>query len=61
MRLLPAALLLGLTACSGISVAHDYDPQADFSALKTYSWYAAPEVAVESLRNRPRTHKVDTD
>jgi hypothetical protein len=42
MRTLPAALLLALSACSGISVSQDYDLQADFSALKTYAWHTPP-------------------
>ncbi len=63
MRLLPAALLLGLTACSGISVTHDYDPQADFSAMKTYSWYAAPAAAagVDTLTTQRISRAVDAE
>jgi hypothetical protein len=29
-------------ACSGISVNYDYDPQTDFSPLKSYAWHVAP-------------------
>jgi hypothetical protein len=63
MRMLPAALLLGLTACSGISVTRDYDPQADFSALKTYSWYAAPADAagIDSLTTARIVRAVDAE
>ncbi len=33
------ALLVGVTACGGgLSVRSDYDPSADFSAYRTYSW-----------------------
>jgi Domain of unknown function (DUF4136) len=39
--LLALALLLvaGLCACSTVSVTNDYDPNVDFAALKTWSWY----------------------
>ncbi len=42
-----AALAIGvlLTACSSIRVSADYDPAADFSALRTYSWL--PEETAE--------------
>ena len=38
--LIPAVLL---AACSGIQVASDYDPNADFSALHTYAWLSRPQ------------------
>jgi hypothetical protein len=47
-RILTATLLLALTACSGITVTNDYDPQADFSPLRTYSWLRPP--SRESIR-----------
>ena len=40
------AFLLGfavLAACSSISTSYDFDPDADFSGLKTYAWFD-PEV-----------------
>jgi hypothetical protein len=39
LRLCSASLLLALlTACSGIAVDSDYDPEVDFSALHSYAW-----------------------
>ena len=36
-------LLIPLAAgCSPISVTYDYDPDIDFSKMKTYAWYMAP-------------------
>ena len=41
-RIVPVLLLLlgalALTGCSSISVNHDYDTQADFTAFQTFSW-----------------------
>jgi hypothetical protein len=34
-------LSTGLLACSGIQVSSDYDPNADFSALRSYAWLDA--------------------
>lgn len=63
MRRLPAALLLALAACSGITVTHDYDPEADFSSLRTYAWYAAPAAAagVDSLTTQRIARAVDAE
>jgi hypothetical protein len=33
-----------LGGCSGIDVAHDYDPMTDFSKLKTWTWVPPKEV-----------------
>ena len=38
-----SVLLLVGVGCSPISVSHDYDPQANFSALKTFAWVAFPQ------------------
>jgi len=38
--LLVTGLLLGLTACSSIQVTTDYDPQTNFTALRSYAWLA---------------------
>ena len=63
MRQFPAVLLLALTACSGITVTNDYDPQADFSSLKTYAWYAAPAAAagVDTLTTQRILRSVDAE
>lgn len=42
MRPISATLLLAFAGCSGISVTSDYDPKADFSKLRTYTWFSAP-------------------
>lgn len=36
--------------CSPVSIKHDYDNEADFAALKTYAWMAAPANPATSLR-----------
>ncbi|HEX7896907.1 MAG TPA: DUF4136 domain-containing protein [Planctomycetota bacterium] len=33
-----AAILVLAAGCSGVSTSTDYDPQADFSRLRTYDW-----------------------
>ncbi len=42
-------LTLGATvlalSCSSINVSHDYDPQANFNNLKTFSWLSFPKKA----------------
>ncbi len=42
-------LTLGATmltlSCSSINVSHDYDPQANFNNLKTFSWLSFPQKA----------------
>lgn len=48
-------------ACSGISVSHDYDPQVDFSGLRTYAWHVAPSgtPAVDSLTHQRIVRAID--
>ncbi len=47
----PTVLFLTLCAtvlaqsCSSINVSHDYDPQANFNNLKTFSWLSFPKKA----------------
>jgi hypothetical protein len=36
-------LVVTLTACSGIRVSSDFDPNADFSSLNTYAWLPKSE------------------
>ena len=50
-----------LAACSGISVSHDYDPQTDFSPLRTYAWHVAPPgtPAMDSLTQQRIVRAVD--
>jgi hypothetical protein len=47
MRALVVLLALGALlvagGCSQVSVQTDFDPKADFTALKTYSWYNAEQ------------------
>jgi hypothetical protein len=31
--------------CSGIAVSYDYDPQVDFTRLKTFDWHTFPSAA----------------
>ena len=37
MRVIPFALLLA-ASCSSISTSHDFDPDAEFARLNSYSW-----------------------
>ena len=41
MRTLPV-LLLAFAACGSVSTSHDFDPDADFTKLRTYKWLDAP-------------------
>ena len=52
-------LFIGLvfTGCSGISVRDDYDPQTDFSGLKTYDWMAPLENSGVDAINLERIKK----
>ncbi len=36
-------LIIFAAGCSSISVTHDYDPQADFSSLRTFAWLPFPK------------------
>ena len=48
--LLYLCLIIFAAGCSTISVTHDYDPQADFSSLRTFAWLPFPKtVKVNSL------------
>lgn len=38
MKLMGLSAVLLLTACSSVSIKHDYDQGTDFSAYRTYSW-----------------------
>ncbi|MFN2354356.1 MAG: DUF4136 domain-containing protein [Desulfopila sp.] len=38
-----AALLWGLTGCSGVQVSSDYDQEMSFTGLHTYTWRQPPE------------------
>ena len=41
--LLYLCLIIFAAGCSTISVTHDYDPQADFSSLRTFAWIPFPK------------------
>jgi len=43
-------LLVLFTGCSGIEVSQDYDMAADFSNLKTFTWYLAKQKKTGDLR-----------
>src|SRR5574342_1154889 len=38
------------TGCSSVNIKHDYDSAANFAALKTYTWMAAPTNATGSVQ-----------
>lgn len=37
--------LVAVSGCSSLDVSVDYDPKANFSALRTWAWYAEPAEA----------------
>jgi hypothetical protein len=39
---LALGVLALVTGCSSVNIKHDYDSEANFAALKTYAWMAAP-------------------
>jgi hypothetical protein len=41
-------LLLLVTGCSSISVSHSFDPEAEFSTLKSFDWMANPDAKPEN-------------
>jgi hypothetical protein len=53
MKLITAFLVLAfmaLTGCSGVSVNHDYDHDADFRKYTDYDWMSGPTVAIGDAR-----------
>ena len=53
LRALAPLLVLALLGCATGSVQSDWDPEADFSTLKTYAWFprtrpAAPDPRLNS-------------
>jgi hypothetical protein len=52
MRTLSLAALVGLAACSTLSVHTDYDPAAPFHNYRTYSWHDDAPVANQLLDRR---------
>ena len=45
MAVLAVLLAILGVGCSNLAVNHDYDPQADFTHLKTFSWHTLPNEA----------------
>lgn len=43
------ATALGLSGCSGISTSTDFDPQTDFSRVRTWDWFPAAKTADDSV------------
>jgi len=50
-------ILVFILSCSTIRVSYEYDPEADFSTLKTYDWLPIPkkdrgnELAIKNLKS----------
>jgi hypothetical protein len=42
--LMTGLLMIMLIGCSSISIKHDFDPEYDFNAFKTYRWAAGKEI-----------------
>jgi hypothetical protein len=55
--LLFCALLMA-AGCSSVSVSHDFDSQADFSKLRTFSWIDAPETTSDSVQKELQTNSL---
>jgi len=49
--------LLLLVGCSSLDVTTDYDPATDFTAYKTYAWYAGEMPAEDALAKNPLIKK----
>lgn len=47
---LTLGLMALVAACSSVNIKHDYDSEANFAALKTYAWMAAPSNATGSVQ-----------
>lgn len=47
VALLTGAAVLAVVGCSTISANYDYDPNADFTSLRTFNWFPFPENARE--------------
>lgn len=45
IKILVIITIFSLIGCSGITVSTDYDPNSDFSELKTFTWLSIPNLA----------------
>lgn len=61
-RIILIACVLALTmSCSTVSVNYDFDPDADFAALRTFDWLPLPaearrhELVIKRVRHEVRT------
>ena len=56
LTILSACLAAGLIGCSTLRVDYQYDPQTDFSSMKTFGWHPVPptgsvnELVVKQVR-----------
>jgi len=58
IRLFCVAVLMMLTACSGIEVSQDYDTEMTFPRLQTYAWKSSSVEKHDDVRaNNPLLHK----
>jgi hypothetical protein len=46
-------MVLGLAACSSVSISSDYDPSTDFSSYKDYTWYSGESMPGDALAADP--------
>ena len=46
-------MVLGLAACSSVSISSDYDPSTDFSRYKDYTWYSGESMPGDALAADP--------
>jgi len=43
LKIFAACLVVGMIGCSTMRVNYDYDPETDFSSMKTFDWHPAPQ------------------
>jgi hypothetical protein len=48
-----AALTLGLSACSSVSITSDYDPSVDFTKYNDYAWHTGESIPGDALSADP--------
>ncbi|MFC1856518.1 DUF4136 domain-containing protein [Thermodesulfobacteriota bacterium] len=54
-------LFILVFSCSPFTIRHDYDPEANFTGLKTYSWLPIPpKVDISELTIKRIKHAVNT-
>ncbi|MDI1257275.1 MAG: DUF4136 domain-containing protein [Flavobacterium sp.] len=63
IRFIPLLLLVILSSCASVQVAHDYDKNVDFSQYKTYAFYKAgvDKVEISDLDKKRILHAIEDE